>query len=87
VNAGKTISRQHQNLTGFSVDIAENYCMNPLTFMGSFVIHVEGMRREKIMRKRDRNSEEACCGISPTPYGEMPQMQPSLYFALVITFL
>jgi hypothetical protein len=35
--------------------------------MGCFIIHVEGMRREKIRRRRNRNSEEACCGISPTP--------------------
>jgi hypothetical protein len=35
--------------------------------MGCFVIHVEGMRRQKITRKRDGNSEEACCGISLTP--------------------
>jgi hypothetical protein len=65
VNAGKSISRQHQNLTGFSVDNAENGCMNPVPYMGCFVIHVKGMRRE----------------------GEMPQMQSSLCFALVIAFL
>jgi hypothetical protein len=34
--------------------------------MGYFVIHVEGMRREKMTRKRIRNSEEACRGMSPT---------------------
>jgi hypothetical protein len=67
LNAGKSISRQHQNLIGFSVDNAENGCMNPVPCMGCFVILVKGMRREKITRKRNRNSEEACCGISPTP--------------------
>jgi hypothetical protein len=48
------------------VDNAENGCMNPVPCMGCFVIHVKGMRREKITRKRNRNSEETCCGISPT---------------------
>jgi hypothetical protein len=48
------------------VDNAENGCMNPVPCMGYFVIHVKGMRREKITRKRNRNSEEACCDISPT---------------------
>jgi hypothetical protein len=38
---------------------AENGCMSPVTCIGCFVIDVEGMRREKAMRKRDRNSEEA----------------------------
>jgi hypothetical protein len=82
MNAGKTISGQHQNLTGFSVENAENGCMNHAPCMGCFVIHVEGMRREK-----ETNSEDACCVIPPTPYGEMPQIQFFLCFALVATFL
>jgi hypothetical protein len=53
VNFGKTISRQHQNLTVFNVKNAENGCMNPLQFMGCFVIHEERIRREKITRKRE----------------------------------
>jgi hypothetical protein len=61
VNVGKTVSRQRQNLTGFSGDNAENVCMNTTPCMGCFVIDVEGMRREKITRKRNRNSEEVCC--------------------------
>jgi hypothetical protein len=36
VNVRKTISRQHQNLIGFSVENAENDCMNPAPYMGFF---------------------------------------------------
>jgi hypothetical protein len=64
VNAIKTISRQHQNLTGFSVENALNVCMNPVTRTSCILIHVEGMRRGKIARKRDRNSAEAYTAVS-----------------------
>jgi hypothetical protein len=66
---------------------AENGCMSPVTCMGYFVIHVEGTRRGKITRKRERNSEEACCGIAATPRGVLPQKQSFLCFALLITFI
>jgi hypothetical protein len=36
VNVKRTISRQQQNLTGFSVENAENVCMNPVARMGCF---------------------------------------------------
>jgi hypothetical protein len=47
MNFGKTVSKQHQSLTGVIVENAES----------CFVIRVEGMRREEATRKRDRNSE------------------------------
>jgi hypothetical protein len=50
VKVGKTISR-HQNLTGFRVENAENSRMNPVPYMGCFLIHVERMRREKVTRE------------------------------------
>jgi hypothetical protein len=58
VNVGKTISRQHQNMTAFSVENAEHSFTNPVPYMGCFVIDVKELRREKVRRKRDRNSEE-----------------------------
>jgi hypothetical protein len=36
----------------FSMENAENGCMNHVPCMGCFVIHVEGMRREKQRQKR-----------------------------------
>jgi hypothetical protein len=54
VNVGKTISRQHQNLTGFNVDNEENGCMNPVPCMGCFVIHVEGMRKKYNEKKKQK---------------------------------
>jgi hypothetical protein len=54
--------------------------------MGYFVIDVEGIRREKTTRKRDRNSEETCCGVSATPWGALPEKQSFLCFALLIIF-
>jgi hypothetical protein len=45
--------------------------MNPASRMGCFVICMDGIKRGKTRRKRDRKSEEACCAISPTPEGEM----------------
>jgi hypothetical protein len=51
VNVGKNISRQHQNLTGFGVENAENVSTNPVQSMGCYLMYVEVIRREKITRK------------------------------------
>jgi hypothetical protein len=37
MNGGKTIPRQHQNVTGFSMENTEIDCMNPVSCMGCSV--------------------------------------------------
>jgi hypothetical protein len=38
-------------LTEFNVENAGNGCMNPAPYTDCFLIHVEGIRREKVTRK------------------------------------
>jgi hypothetical protein len=54
--------------------------------MGYFVTGVQRARREKTTRK-NRESEEACRGISAISRGVLLQKQPFLCFALLITFI
>jgi hypothetical protein len=46
-NVWSSVSRRHQNLTGFNMEIAENGYVNPLQCMDCFVIFVEGIKRER----------------------------------------
>jgi hypothetical protein len=86
VNVGKNISRQHQNITGISVENAENVSMNPVQCMGCYIINVEGIRREK-KRRNEKEGVKRPVAASVPHLREMPQVQSFLFFAHVITFL
>jgi hypothetical protein len=43
----KNISRRHKTLTGFNVENAENVSMNPVQYIGCYVIYAEGVKRKE----------------------------------------
>lgn len=51
VNVRKSTSRQRRNVTGFSMENAENVWMNPVPAMGFFKNFVKRMRGKMIMKK------------------------------------
>jgi hypothetical protein len=51
-------------MTGFSIQNTVNGYMNPVSRIGSLIIHVEGLEKERTIN-RNPNIEEAFRGISP----------------------